>query len=401
MKLFQIFLFLLFSTLCCSQQRDSLQLKNGIDKPSILSTHHFGIFSARINQNFKVRPPKKSTILFSVESGNNFHPFVEAYLPEDQTTRQELKKLIWFNRNFDITQPAAYMNIVVDAVFKGFRVDVNTKINKKNELGISLRSYAVTQGNSLFTFFTADKTIEWFHSNIYGGEDPFGRKYYGLDQVNVKYTDRNGNVLKLKKGDFFIAGIELNHFYYPEISLLKKHAIHLNLGSHLGINTSKFNPSIDIGTSLNAVKKWNVKDKYELRLGVGANVLRKNSININKVIDIGNNKFLGSGEAMFEYTEFTKQKHYHSVSANFQFQTRFNNIKEADYYFLVGKWKEIHAGWQNGFEQLYKHQSAWTWLYTYGRKKWKLTIYLKEDLTLNNAPDIQTGFSLKIPLGKN
>lgn len=384
-----------------SQQRESLELKNGIDKISVLTTHHFGVFTSRINQNFKVRPPKKSTLVFSVESGNNFHPFVEAYLPKDPKIRAEFKNTIWYNRDFDLLLPAEYMNIIVDAVFKGFRFDFNTKINAKNELGISLRSYLVTEGHHPFSFFTGDEFIEWFHSSVAGGEDPFGRKYYGINQVNVRYTDRNGKILELKNGEFFIGGIEFNHFYYPKINGLEKRNIHLNFGSHFGVNTSKFNPSVDVGFSTNIHKKWSVKDKYELRFGVGASVLRKNAINFNEVIDLGNNKFFGSGEAMFEYTEFTRKKNYHSVSVNFQFQTRFNKVAEADYYKLVGKWKEIHSGWQNGFEKLYEHLSGWTWLYTYGRKNWKLTLYVKEDLLLNNAPDIQTGFGLKIPLAKN
>jgi hypothetical protein len=64
----------------------------------------------------------------------------------------------------------------------------------------------------------------------------------------------------------------------------------------------------------------------------------------------------------------------------------------------VGKWQEIHSGWQNGFEKLYEYQSAWSCLYTYGRKEYSFSIYIKEDLYLNNSPDIQTGISLKIPL---
>ena len=46
-------IFIIFSFTIFSQEKDTLQLKNGIDKPSILPIHHFGMFSARINQNFK------------------------------------------------------------------------------------------------------------------------------------------------------------------------------------------------------------------------------------------------------------------------------------------------------------------------------------------------------------
>ena len=213
----KIFFFLLISVSIISfgQERDVIPLKNGIDKPSLLPIHHFGLFSARINQNFKVRAPQKSTLNFSLASANTFHPFVEMYLPKDEITRAEMKKLTWFNRRFFVDQettPADYSNIVIDAVFKNFRIDYNTKIGKNHELGISLRSYLVTKGKYPFSFFSSDETIEWFHSNVAGGEDPFGRKYYGLNQVNVEYQDKNGKILKLKEGQFILAGLELNHF---------------------------------------------------------------------------------------------------------------------------------------------------------------------------------------------
>ena len=58
---------------------------------------------------------------------------------------------------------------------------------------------------------------------------------------------------------------------------------------------------------------------------------------------------------------------------------------------LVGK---------NGFGKLYDCQSAWNWLYRSDRKEHSFTLYIKQDLALNNSPDIQTGISLKIPLSK-
>jgi len=394
-------LLLLYSAFCFSQKRDSISLKNGIDKPSLLPIHHFGMFSSRINQNFKIHPPKKSILNFSLASANTFHPFVEMYLPKDEMTRNKLRNQTWFNRNFFINQqatPAAYENIIIDAVFKNIRLDFNTKIAKNHELGITLRSYLVTKGKYPFSILTSDEFLEFFHSNVAGGEDPFGRKYYGFNQVNVKYTDRKGRVLELKQNDFIFAGIELNHFYYSDFKFLKERNIYFNFGSHLGLNTSKFNPSIDLGFSGNIIKEWKLKNTNEIRFAFGSAILRKNAIDFdsNSVI-LGNNKFLGSLEAMFEFTKYTRKGNYHSVSVNYQMQTPFSNDDEANYYQLVGKWQEIHSGWQNGFEKLYDYQSAWSWMYTYGRENYNFSVYVKEDLALNNSPDLQIGFSVKIP----
>lgn len=399
------FVLFLLTSVSFSQEKDSIFFKNGIDNPSLLSTHHFGIFSSRINQNFKHKASNKIAIRFTSESGNTFHPFVEYYLPEDPVIREEFKNKIWHDRQFNfidqVTTPADYMNIVIDAVIKGFRMSVSIPLAKQHDLDITLRSFLITKGKYPFSFFTSDESIEWFHSNLAGGEDAYGRRYYGLNQVNFKYTDRNGKVLELQQNDFFLGGIEFNHHYYPEFLINKKQNLFVNFGSHVGFNTSKFNSSIDLGLSTNLIKNIKLKNNSEFNLAFGTSVLRKNAINLNSnVVDLGNNLLLGYIESEIEFTKYTKKKNYHSFGVHYQFQTRYNKLEEANYYHLKGKWKEIKAGWQHGFSTLYEGLSAWTIIYSYGRPNYQLTLYLKEDFLVNNAPDAQTGISLKIPLVK-
>ncbi|GAA4813663.1 hypothetical protein GCM10023330_21730 [Litoribaculum gwangyangense] len=385
-----------------SQEKDSLSFKNGIDNPSILTTHHFGIFSSRISTNFKYNPPKKTTFSINTVSGNNFHPFVEAYFPRDPEVRQQLSDLIWYDRSFSFvdqeTTPADYMNIVIDAVIKEFRIGLNIPVAKNHELAINLRSYLITKGTYPFSLFTSDETIEWVHSNIAGGEDPYGRRYYGLNQVNFEYFDRNGNTLKLENNDFFIGGIELSHFYYPTLSINESKNIFINFGSHLGINTSKFNNSLDVGISANAIKTFRLKNNYEFNVAVGTNLLRKNLINFKEVIDLGNNKYLATLESNLEITKYTSRGNFNAFGINYQIQSRYNRKEEADYYTLIGKWQEINGGWQHGVTTLYKAQSNWSFIYTYGTPKLQFSIYIKQDFLVNNAPDFQTGAGLKLPI---
>ncbi len=396
---------LLIAVLCylslSAQQTDSLSFKNGIDKPSILTTHHFGIFSSRINQNFKIHSTTNPSFGLSYGSGNTFHPFVETYIPKDPLVQQQQSELIWYHRNFNFinqeTTPADYMNIVIDAVIKEFRISLEIPINSHHDLSINVRSYLITNGKYPFSFFTSDESIEWFHSNIAGGEDPYGRRYYGLNQVNFNYTDRNGTVLKLNNNDFFVSGIELNHFYYLSFLGNVKKNLFFNFGTHLGINTSKYNPSLDLGLSVNSVKRVILKNKNEFNFAIGASVLRKNIIDFKDVVDLGNNPYLASIESEIEYTKYTKKRNYHAFGINYQIQSRYNKLKEADYYRLIGKWKEINGGWQHGITTLYTALSNWTFLYTYARPNFKMSIYFKEDFRVNNAPDIQTGIGFKIP----
>lgn len=324
-----------------SQEKDSMYFKNGIENPSLLTNHHFGIFSSRINQNFKLRASEKTTFTFNSESGNTFHPFVEMYLPKNQTVRDNFSNIIWYDRQFNFVNqnstPAEYSNIIIDAVIKGFRLQVNFSIAKEHELEITLRSYLITKGKYPFSFFTSDESIEWFHSNIAGGEDAFGRRYYGLNQVNFKYTDRNGKILELKNNDLFLGGIKINHHYYPEFLINKKRNLFVNFGSHVGFNTSKFNPSIDIGFSANVIKNIKLKNKNEFNIAFGGSFLKKNLINFKDVIDLGNNPYLGSLQGEIEFTKFTQKKNYHSFGVHYQFQTRFNKFSEADYYHLKRK----------------------------------------------------------------
>lgn len=400
-------LFLLFFSIgfVHAQKLDSLSFKNGIDKPNTTTAHHFGLFHLRINQNFKERPVDKTSFSFSLESANTFHPFVEMYLPEDPTVREQFRQLSWFDRNFQFidqaTTPAEYQNIHIDAVFKVFRFDIETKLSDKHELKLTARAFMPTKGNFPLTIFTNDQSIEWFHSNIAGGEDPFGRRFFGLNQMTFSYTDRNGKTINLRNNQFVFAGIEANHFYYPQIFNPEKN-VFVNFGSHLGINTSKYNPSLDIGVSSNIHKKWTFKNKNEFRLGFGGGLLRKGIVEYGNPIEFGNNLFLASSEINVEFTKYTRKGNYHAFSANYQLQTRYNKNKERDYYFLDGgnNYLNINAGWHNGFSTLYETLTVWSVLYTYARKNASLSLYIQQDFKLNNAPDLETGISLKIPISK-
>jgi hypothetical protein len=405
LKKILLLFYLLFNLSFNAQEKDNLVFKNGIERPSILSTHHFGIFSARINQNFKISPPKSSTFSLNYTSGNTFHPYVEAYFPKNPEVRARLSEIKWHDRPFNFinqeTTPADYINIVIDAVIKEFRANYNFAISNQHEFGLTLRTYLITIGKHPFSLFTSDETIEWFHTNIAGGEDPFGRRYYGLNQVNFSYQDRNGRTLQLNANDFFVGGLEFNHFYYPSFLKDEEKYIHVNFGNHIGINTSKFNTSIDYGISLNSVKSLILKNKNEFNFGVGASVLYKNFINLkNNNIDLGNNSLLATLEGHIEFTKYTKKGNYNAFGINYHIQSRFNKKAEESYYKLLGKWREINGGWQNGVATLYKALSNWSIVYTYSKRNYKLSLFLNQDLLVNNAPDFQTGIALNIPILK-
>lgn len=147
------------------------------------------------------------------------------------------------------------------------------------------------------------------------------------------------------------------------------------------------------------VKKRTLKNFNEFNFAVGGALLRKNIINFKEVIDLGNNSFLASLEAAVEFTKFTPKKT--TILLDCIISCRHATSKKRGFLpHLKGNWNKINAGWHHGFTTLYEALSSWAFLYSYETKKYKLSIYLKEDFLVNNTPDVQTGISLKIPIAK-
>jgi hypothetical protein len=355
-----------------------------------------------MTQSFKVRASAMPQLHLETQSGNNFHAPVQAFLPDDPGLRTQFADQIWYFRVFDFvdqeTTPAQVMDIEIDAVYKVYRPALSFPLNDRNEIRIGLRAFQTVKGNFFDSPFTNDASIEWFHSNIAGGEDPFGRKFYGVNEVAVNYTDRKGKTLNMQAGDIILGGIELAHTYYPELQKWNERNLFFNLQSQIGWNTSAYNNSLDLGIGINAVKKYFLNNKSDLWLGLGYSVLCKNAIDGRDNLDLGNNRFLGSGEVMAQWTHQTSKGNQNIIGVNYLNQTSYFKKEEADYFHLKGDYAAINQGWHYGYTTLIENLSSWSLLYTHARPKISYTIYVKEDLNINNAPDVETGISVQIPL---
>ncbi|SCY15553.1 hypothetical protein SAMN05192588_1417 [Nonlabens sp. Hel1_33_55] len=392
--------------LCCiyraqSQENDTVR-KSGIDKLNLLSTHPFGIYISRISQNFKKSAVGQIRMRLQQQSGNVFQPQLTAYLPENPTVREDFSNTTWFFRVFTYqdqeTTPTQIFEFEFDAVLKVYRVDLEIPVSDKSELQIGVRSFTAVKGNYPFSYFSSDSSIEWFHSNVAGGEDAFGRRFYGLNQVNFEYTDANDRQLSMDQGELFLGGIEASYHYYPEIEWLKNKNVFTNVSFHSGWNTTRFNRSIDIGFSANLLKEWNVKNGDFWKLGLGGSVLRKNVLEFDQNVDLGNNDYLASGEIMLEWTDITNNGNYNSIGVNYQEQTRYRKKAEEDYVYLEGDWSSINAGWHNAYTTLFESLSSWTIHFTHGRQRIQYFVYVKEDLKVNNAPDLESGIGVRFKL---
>lgn len=385
-----------------SQEADSLILskKNGITKHSVLSTHPFGIFVSRIQGNFKTHTSKTTTISLGLESGNVWGTPIKTYIPNDEEIRNQVRNIFWDQAQYFFNEEeldAKSYDLQIDGIIKGLRANVTFNIAKEHEVNVGVRMFMLTKGKFPFSTFTNDEFIEFFHKNIGGGTDPFDREVFGLNKAHIKYIDRNGNTLELDNGDFFIGGLETSYYYYPEGLINKRKSLHFNFGLHLGTNLSKYNSSLDIGLSSNAVKTFHFDSNKNFQIGFNLGVIRKNAIDFkDDNIDFGTNSFLGNLESVLEYNYVSKKGTTHSFGADFYMQTSMNKIDEKDYIIPI-RHLEAHDGWGHGVTNLYAYNNYWTFLYSFTKKN-TLTIYLQQDFTVNNNPDIQTGISYSFKL---
>jgi len=391
-----LFTNLLFSQNDTNQNLDLLE----ITKPSLLSTHPLGLLFTRLEGHFKTQPSKKTTIDFNISSGNVWAPPVKAYIPNLNRDRDFVKQYQWHEREFVVdvdTLNAKTIEVQNDGVIKAFNFKLDIPINNKSSLAITLRSFLLTGGKSPFTIFTNDEFIEGFHDKIAGGEDPFDRKLYPFNKARIKYKDRNDNVMDINRGDFIFSGIEASYYYYPEMKKLNKKNYYLNYGSHLGINTSKYNKSVDVGFSVNLIKSFEIKDLKKVNLGISVGGVYRKLIKFNsEPIDLGTNNNIGYIESIIEYKYLSKGGTTHAFGVDFYIQTSLNKKNEFDYV-IPTKNGTSFKSWNSGVSNLYRNNNYWTLIYSFGKKN-ILKLYLQQDFTVNNQPDIQTGISYNIAL---
>jgi hypothetical protein len=377
----------------------SFEIENSSDiiKPNLLSNHPLGMYISRINHNFKVRSPEKYSFSLDISSGNVMLPYVKSYELTNPMDREFAANFPWHDREykFDLnTVPAQTKEFIADGVIRSYKFMFSLPLTTHHELNFGIRAYSLDRGKYPFSVFTSDESIEWFHSNIAGGEDPFSRRYYGLNQAKISYRDENNNFITMDNGDFRIPGIEVNYFYYPILGINKKHKIYLNFGTHLGVNITRYNPVADIGISSSAIKKIVVKDKNILSLGLSAGGLRQRFIQFGDRVNISNQTFLYSFEGLLDYKRKLRNNNSISYGINYAFQTSYNKKNDFDHIILTGE--RIKPHWQQTFSHLYENLEGWNLNCTYSVKQFSYFVSLREDLRLDNAPDLQTTVGVKM-----
>ncbi|MGB1314987.1 MAG: hypothetical protein ACPG4Y_03150 [Chitinophagales bacterium] len=377
--------------------------KNQINKRSTyhvnsLATHPFGVFFSRTNHNFKIKASTKTSFNSHISSGNIWLQKVSAFFPTNKADQDYISTIPWNDRIhfFDTeTQEHQSTQFEADGVIRQYITSCNIPFLKNHEIQLNTRMFSLDEGKAPFSILTNDNVIESFHSNIAGGEDPFGRRNYEFNQAKIRYTDINDNKIILNNRDFVFSGIDLSYYYYPNIKLFEKFGLFTNFGLQTGINFSETNKSLDLGLNAGLTKIFAFKKNNELRLAVSLGLMHPSLAKFSKSnVHLIQNRFLFSTEFNLEYVKHLKKSNYISLSFGYALQSPFNKKKDFEQIVLDGDRRSTH--WHYTFSHLYRFTSANTLTFTYGTDYYAFWFYLRQDFLVDNAPDIQTGLGLKI-----
>lgn len=375
------------------------QNTSDIIQPKHLGNHPLGIYMMRLESDFRTHPLHKKGFSIQWSSGNVWEPPVIGILPIAENDRKFFNELEWHRREgYYTTNPVPSDSIMLssDAIIKGLNISYYLPVSKNQELRFDLRSYLFTKGAFPFSTLTSDDAIEWFHSHIAGGEDPFARKIYGYNHLEMEYTDPSGKKLTKPANNILIPGIEIHYSYFVPSNFLKQRHLHLQVSAHLGINTTKYNPSSDIGVSLLLAKFFTLNQSSKLKISAGSGILIPTWIKWGDAIELTNNNLMINfdGQILFEKTP-TKNTRW-AFYLNYHLQSPYRKQTETNYLVMIGD--RYVSQWHYAISHLYKTLSAWHLGVSMSKKNYTLSYYISEDLNVNNAPDIQTGIQLSFPL---
>ncbi|MCB0480768.1 MAG: hypothetical protein KDC83_05010 [Flavobacteriales bacterium] len=364
--------------------------------PNTLGNHPFGIYISRISHNFQKTAAKRPSFTFNYSNGNVWAPYVKAYVPHSETYSNELNQYEWHDKErvYDKSVPAESYFLHADAIYRVYQFKFELPLPKNQELRINARAYSIDEGYAPYSMITSDEFIEWFHSNVAGGEDPFDRRLYGLNQVDVRYSDINGKAFSLYSGDGGLNGLEAAYYIYPQWGFLKKNLVYTNFGTQLGLNTSFVNPTWDWGLMSTIGKSFPFKDRFEFNLSLSLGALRQDFARYNDGYVIASSPWLLSNDLMLSFGMFTKKGGHLLFATTWWRQSPFHAESNFDKIVVTGP--RVSPHWHTTLTHMYRVISANNFIFTYSKSFYAISIYLREDFKVDNAPDGQTGIEIKV-----
>ena len=377
--------------------------------PNTLSTHPFGIYISRISHNFQTRPNPKASIGFNYSNGNVWLPQNKAYKPTSADQQELIKTTSWDDRQrlYDLSLPAKTSTFYSDGVYRVFRMQFAVPLGKQQELTLNARAYLFDKGNTPYSLFTSDDFIEWFHSNVAGGEDAFKRKFYGINEAYTQYTSFDGKSFELNQGSSMFTGIEADYTYYPGLDFLEERLFFTNLGVHLGLNTNPINPGADAGFSGSILKKIPFRKRFEWNMGFSLAALNQSFVRAGEGYSISSSPWLYSFDLMTGVGFISKKNAEIFIGIDWWGQSAYNRKEDFDDIVLTvpgpedsPNWSRESPHWFQTMKHLYRTVTASNFMFTYSKSNYSISCYLREDFLVDNAPDAQTGIELRVFLDR-
>ena len=385
-SIFGLLIFLISNDLSAGVGRDTTNTFN----PYFLSNHPLTIFFSRINHQFNCQPELRRTFQFTWSRGNVWLPFAQAKLANQSEDQQALSSKVWHERNYMFSQrnidDFETRTLEADGLFSTYYFQWREPINGYIDVGLNFRFGSLSAGSVPYSLLTSDSFIEWFHSNVIGGEDPFGRKTRPYDLAELYYEDEEGNTLYLRDNDFFLGELSADwNLYLPRILGGMVPSVTLNTGISRLRSTYLFNPGIS-GT---LIKRHYVDLNY-WETGLSSGVLFP-ALFQELPVEINNNRYIASLAVNLVYAIQLEQSSW-ILGVNYHLQSALMKAKEKEYYVIESLGISSHGHY--AMSHLHRPLQGWSFALTYKRGKAAISAFLREDALVDNAPDVQVGWSL-------
>lgn len=374
-------------------QTDSLDLTR-IIKPYVLGNHPFGNYITRLNHNFNSKSAKRVKIDFTLSRGNVWLPYAESRLLNNTAQRAEMETLIWHyrQRRFNDLGVTDYESRILDAdgIFSSYFLSAEIPISKKIDVKTNFKISALTGGEVPYSLITSDQFIEWVHSNIAGGEDPFGRKTLPFNDANLYYKDLEGNELTMKDNEVRFAEASALVTYYPE---KQWHKIKFNYSLHTGVTQMNGTFLFDVGAAATAVRHWKYA-KNALNWGISVSAIAP-SFAQKMPVNIINYPGLLSLESHWNY-KIPFKKFNFNIDMNYHLQSAYHRGSEWDHNVIFSRDLSSHG--HMAVSHLLRNNQAWSLIFGYEFPKWTVSCFARQDFVVDNGPDAQVGWAFSILL---
>ncbi|NJB84555.1 hypothetical protein GGR26_000300 [Lewinella marina] len=367
--------------------------------PPTSATHPLGILTLRPNPNFRLRPLASPNLNFTVSSGNVWLPPVTAHYPVVEADRQYVSQFAWHEREYKFNpedRPSRSMALMADGVIRHYQMGLSLPLAEDQDVELTVRAFSLDGGRPPWSLLTSDRFIEWFHSNVAGGEDPFARKHYGFDGAGIHFTDQRGNEIRMQAGELRLDGLDAAYHYYPRWSGLNARGIYLSLTGRMGLSTTRWNPSADLGLQGAVHYRVQPGPRSALSVAFSTGIVSQQLLTVASAVQFSDKPVRGSGALLLRYAVQTTNNRSFSAGAIVTREGSYYRRAGFDYAVLSGS--RITTHWAMAIAHLYEPRMAGNLFAAYAAGRISLSVYLREDILAANAPDLQVGTGLQIGL---